>query len=188
MSEAWKEYPDDPLRGRWAKEGREWVRSQYEYWPDYTPIEARPYPNHIHAPDDGRGGRDVYVDGVKVDFCTYADLKQGFVRYNLRDKTDPTRARINRRRKDVRWAKKRGSVKVVLHSETKKKLSHVIDWTKRIARLCGMLISGYRPTGRPNQYAKHTYRWCDGTDLELFEIRKAWALKNQVEQSVERSL
>lgn len=36
---------------------------------------------HIHTADDGRGMRDVYVNGNKIDGVTYADTKLGFVIY-----------------------------------------------------------------------------------------------------------
>lgn len=67
---------------------------------------------HIHFVGDKHGPGEVFVDGVKVDWCFYADTLNGFVRYNLRAKDGSNRARINRRHYDVRWAKKRGKVEV----------------------------------------------------------------------------
>lgn len=48
----------------------------------------------------------VYVDGVRVPNCFYADTAAGFVRFHV----EPVRA--NRRRTAARWAKKRGVVRV----------------------------------------------------------------------------
>lgn len=36
-------------------------------------------PEHIHTPYDGRGIRDVFVDGELVKYVTYADTKRGKV-------------------------------------------------------------------------------------------------------------
>jgi len=35
---------------------------------------------HIHTPDDGRGVRDVFVDGKILDRCFFADTKKGVAR------------------------------------------------------------------------------------------------------------
>lgn len=35
--------------------------------------------DHIHTLEDGRGLRDVFVDGVKIPRATYADEKKGKV-------------------------------------------------------------------------------------------------------------
>ena len=34
---------------------------------------------HIHKPDDGRGIRDVFVNGNLIDGAVYADTKKGVV-------------------------------------------------------------------------------------------------------------
>lgn len=36
--------------------------------------------SHIHTPDDSRGRRRVYVDGVLIEAVFYADTKRGIVR------------------------------------------------------------------------------------------------------------
>ena len=36
--------------------------------------------DHIHTPDDGRGPRDVFVDGKMVDRVFFADTKRGIIR------------------------------------------------------------------------------------------------------------
>lgn len=33
--------------------------------------------NHIHTPEDGRGLRDVYLDGRLIRGCFYADVSAG---------------------------------------------------------------------------------------------------------------
>ena len=38
-------------------------------------------PEWVHEPDDGRGPREVFVDGVKVHRCVYADTRRGFARF-----------------------------------------------------------------------------------------------------------
>jgi hypothetical protein len=37
---------------------------------------------HIHRPDDGRGPRDVFVNGKLMARVTYADTRRGVVRYH----------------------------------------------------------------------------------------------------------
>lgn len=37
--------------------------------------------DHIHTPDDGRGLRDVWVDGKKIDKPFFADTRRGIVDY-----------------------------------------------------------------------------------------------------------
>lgn len=36
--------------------------------------------DHIHTPDDGRGLRDIFVNGRKIDSAFYADTRRGIVR------------------------------------------------------------------------------------------------------------
>lgn len=50
---------------------------------------------HIHTPDDGRGPREVYVDGKKLDKVFYADTRRGIACYYPQPyKTDRWRKRI----------------------------------------------------------------------------------------------
>lgn len=35
---------------------------------------------HIHTPEDGRGGRHVFVNGKLLKYCFYADTKRGVAR------------------------------------------------------------------------------------------------------------
>lgn len=62
---------------------------------------------HIHTPDDGRGGRDVYLDGTMIDRVVYADTRRGFVRMHH----EPMR--MSRRRECFITKKACGEVKVV---------------------------------------------------------------------------
>lgn len=64
---------------------------------------ARP---HIHLPDDGRGPRQVYIDGQAVKRVIYADTRKGFVRIHH----DPIR--FNRKREVTRSFKRLGVVTV----------------------------------------------------------------------------
>lgn len=34
---------------------------------------------HVHTVDDGRGAREVYLDGVKVNHVTFADTQLGLI-------------------------------------------------------------------------------------------------------------
>lgn len=36
--------------------------------------------NHVHTRGDGRGRRDVFLNGRPVDYVVYADTRAGFVR------------------------------------------------------------------------------------------------------------
>lgn len=44
--------------------------------------------DHIHTPDDGRGLRDVFLDGKLIRGCFYADTKNGIVRAYVEAKKD----------------------------------------------------------------------------------------------------
>ena len=35
--------------------------------------------DHVHTVDDGRGARDVYLDGFKVNHVTFADIQLGLI-------------------------------------------------------------------------------------------------------------
>ena len=61
----------------------------------------------IHTPDDGRGGRDVYLDGTMIERVVYADTRRGFVRMHH----EPMR--VSRRRDCVITKEAYGEVKVV---------------------------------------------------------------------------
>jgi len=63
--------------------------------------------DHIHKPDDGRGARDVFVNGNFVECAVYADTRLGFVIYTPR----PFRRAKN---KDYVYTRKlKGRVEVV---------------------------------------------------------------------------
>lgn len=50
---------------------------------------------HIHTPKDGRGPRDVFVDGKLVDHVFFADTRRGIVRaYKYPLKVDKRRKRV----------------------------------------------------------------------------------------------
>jgi hypothetical protein len=61
----------------------------------------------IHTPTDGRGPRDVYLNGKKLDKVFYADIRHGMVRCHF----DPMK--VNKRRQMVRGFKRYGNVEVV---------------------------------------------------------------------------
>lgn len=61
---------------------------------------------HIHRPGDGRGLRDVYLDGKLVQKVFFADTQRGIVdayRYPLR---------LNKHRKQALSYRRRGNVRV----------------------------------------------------------------------------
>lgn len=64
------------------------------------------HPDYIHTPDDGRGRRDVFVDGVLVEGVFYADCREGFVNAYI----EPLAP--NRRRTGVKWRTIWGKVEV----------------------------------------------------------------------------
>lgn len=51
-------------------------------------------PQWIHEPGDGRPGR-VYVDGVEIGRCVYADERRGFARF-IPDPKQPMRHEVAR--------------------------------------------------------------------------------------------
>uniref|UniRef100_UPI003F7FC659 hypothetical protein n=1 Tax=Xanthomonas sp. 0924 TaxID=2835534 RepID=UPI003F7FC659 len=62
---------------------------------------------HIHTPDDGRGRRQVLVDGRPVKRVVYADTRRGLVRYH----NDPPKPDKHGKRFIVRT--RRGTVEVL---------------------------------------------------------------------------
>ncbi|WP_313135560.1 hypothetical protein [Stutzerimonas nitrititolerans] len=64
---------------------------------------------HIHTPGDGRGRRDVWVNGHKIDGVVWADTRAGVVVFM------PRPFRVHRRLRDQVYTRKlRGKVEVVL--------------------------------------------------------------------------
>lgn len=61
---------------------------------------------HVHVPGDGRGPRQVYVDGRPVMRVVYADTRRGIVRYY----DDPPK--MDKRRKRIIVRTRRGVVTV----------------------------------------------------------------------------
>ncbi|APG04953.1 hypothetical protein BJI69_14330 [Luteibacter rhizovicinus DSM 16549] len=61
---------------------------------------------HIHTPDDGRGHRQVYVNGKPMKRVVYADTRRGIVRYV------PEPPRANKRGDGVIERTRRGKVEV----------------------------------------------------------------------------
>lgn len=41
------------------------------------------FPEHIHTPNDGRGLRDVFLNGKLIEGCVYADTQEGIVRCHI---------------------------------------------------------------------------------------------------------
>lgn len=62
--------------------------------------------DHIHTPKDGRGIRDVFVNGNKIDGVFRADTKKGEVWFY------PQPPRLNHRRDGVYARRLRGNVEV----------------------------------------------------------------------------
>jgi hypothetical protein len=63
--------------------------------------------DHIHRTDDGRGLRDVFVNGVMVDRAVYADTKKGIVFFV------PFPVRIKKNSDEIYTRRLRGKVEVV---------------------------------------------------------------------------
>lgn len=68
--------------------------------------------DHIHTPRDGRGFRDVYVNGGLVKKAFYADTRKGVVRHYL------TPLRLNKSRDCAATRTKRGKVTIKWHKTT----------------------------------------------------------------------
>lgn len=66
--------------------------------------------DHIHTPDDGRGPRDVYLNGKLVRRVVYANTKKGKVRVC----DEPLK--LDKYRKRILIRTKRGRVEVVPQS------------------------------------------------------------------------
>lgn len=62
---------------------------------------------YVHTPYDGRGNRDVFLNGKKIERVIYADEKRGIIRV-----TD-TPLRLDKWRKNILWKTLRGRVEVV---------------------------------------------------------------------------
>lgn len=67
--------------------------------------------DHIHTPDDGRGQRDVYVDGLLVNGCFYADTRRGIA--DVYVKGGDGLIRLDKRGKRLLSKRLRGCVEVV---------------------------------------------------------------------------
>lgn len=65
--------------------------------------------DHIHTPDDGRGPRDVYLNGKRIRRVVYANTKKGKVRF-----CDPLK--LDKYCKRILIRTKRGRVEVVPQS------------------------------------------------------------------------
>ena len=65
--------------------------------------------DHIHTPRDGRGLRDVYVNGNLIDGALWADTRKGIVWFY------PSPARIAKGKDYVYARRLRGTVEVVAH-------------------------------------------------------------------------
>lgn len=63
----------------------------------------------IHHPEDGRGNRDVFVDGRHIRGAVYVDTRRGLVR------AFDIPPRLHKHRKRVITRTLRGLVEVVLH-------------------------------------------------------------------------
>ncbi|SDF69775.1 hypothetical protein SAMN05216571_101262 [Onishia taeanensis] len=63
--------------------------------------------DHIHVPEDGRGPREVFVDGHKIDKVCYADTRRGIVDYY------PQPIKVDKWGKRVISRRMRGRVEVV---------------------------------------------------------------------------
>ena len=67
---------------------------------------------YVHTPHDGRGRRDVFLNGKCITRVLYADTKRGVVRVTH----DPIK--LDKRRKKIRTQTLRGTVDVVFRQDT----------------------------------------------------------------------
>ena len=67
--------------------------------------------SHIHKPGDGRGRRDVLLNGKPLKRCIYADTKRGIADVHVLD--DQGRLKIHKRGKRPLSKRLRGKVEVV---------------------------------------------------------------------------
>lgn len=67
--------------------------------------------DHIHTPGDGRGRRDVFLDGKRLTHCIYADTKRGIIDVHVLD--DRGYTKLDKRRKRPLTKRYRGKVEVV---------------------------------------------------------------------------
>ncbi len=63
--------------------------------------------SHIHTPEDGRGVRDVFLNGKLLERVTYADTRRGIVR------VVGNPIKLDKWKKRVLWRTLRGTVVVV---------------------------------------------------------------------------
>jgi hypothetical protein len=63
--------------------------------------------SHIHTSDDGRGRRDVFLNGKLIERVTYADTRRGIVR------VVGNPIKLDKWKKRVLWQTLRGAVVVV---------------------------------------------------------------------------
>lgn len=71
-------------------------------------------PAHVHEANDGRGPRDVYLNGRLIGDVVYANERSGKVRVIARDGRG--KFRIHKRGKRVIRRTLRGAVRVVPHA------------------------------------------------------------------------
>lgn len=67
--------------------------------------------SHIHAPNDGRGKRDVFLDGARLKHCIYADTKRGIVDVHVLNERGFVK--VDKRGKRPLSKRLRGKVEVV---------------------------------------------------------------------------
>lgn len=67
--------------------------------------------DHIHTPGDGRGRRDVFLDGKRLTHCIYADTNRGIVDVHVLN--DRGHVRVDKRGKRPLSKRFRGKVEVV---------------------------------------------------------------------------
>lgn len=68
---------------------------------------SRKTPPHIHHPHDGRGQRQVLLNGQPIERCLWADTRRGLVRVSHNP------ARLDKHRKRLLWKTLRGQVQVI---------------------------------------------------------------------------